>query len=156
MRLADNFGVSAIICGQNSVYEYMPKVIKASMGSFKNITAARMTPEIYKALLSEAAKENSIVVCADNKAQTALPAAADKIRTGRFKKLFLIGGCESHGVISGDIKDICAAAKNFINSSIPNYGRNESLNLSVAMGIFCYEAAGAFYSDGPRKKNEEN
>jgi TrmH family RNA methyltransferase len=146
MRLADNFGVSAVVCGKNSVYEYLPKVIKSSMGSFKNITAAGMTPEIYEALLSEVEKENTAVVCSDNKARIALSAAADKIKKDRFKKVFLIGGSESHGVISGDIKNICAAAKNFINSSIPNYGRNESLNLSVAMGIFCYEIAGAFYS----------
>ncbi len=146
MRIADNFGVSAVICEKNSVFEYLPKVIKASMGSFKNITTAGMTSEIYESILSEVKKEETAVVCSDNKAQITLSAVAAKIKTGGFKKVFLIGGSESHGVISGDIKNLCASAKNFINSSIPNYGRNESLNLSVAMGIFCYEIAGAFYS----------
>lgn len=145
MRLADNFGVSAVLLGKNSVFEYSPKVIKSSMGSFKNIVTARMDEKIYASVLNEVKKESSAVVCSDIKAEIAVSEAASDIKMRGFKKIFIIGGSESHGVISEEIKAVAGSAACLYRVKIKNYGKNESLNLSVAMGIFCYEIVGALY-----------
>jgi len=145
MRLADNFGVSAVLLGKNSVFEYSPKVIKSSMGSFKNIAAARMDEKIYASVLDEVKKESAAVVCSDIKAEIPVSEAASNIKKRGLKKIFVIGGSESHGVISEEIKSLAGSAANLYRVKIKNYGKNESLNLSVAMGIFCYEMAAALY-----------
>jgi|GEM_PF-385645 len=146
IRAADNFSVSAVLLGQNSVFEYSPKVIKASMGSFKNVISARIDEGLYGALLTEVQKNETAVVCSKIDANSTLCEAALKVKEGRYRKIIIIGGSESHGVAGAEIKKLIGAAAKLIYASIPNYGRNESLNLSVAIGIFCYEMAGAMRS----------
>lgn len=146
MRLADNFGVSAVLLGKNSVFEYSPKVIKSSMGSFKNIAAARLDEKIYGALLEASRSKETAVIYPDIRAGIPLRDAARRAGCEGFRKVIIVGGSESHGVTDDQILKIIEGAACAVKARIPNYGGNESLNLSVAMGIFCYEIAAAFNS----------
>ncbi len=146
MRLADNFGVSAVLLGKNSVFEYSPKVIKSSMGSFKNITTARLDEKVYGALLEAARSEETAVIYPDIRAGVPLREAARRAGSEGVRKVIIVGGSESHGVSDGQIIKIIEGAARAVKAMIPNYGGNESLNLSVAMGIFCYEISLALNS----------
>ncbi|EKD68830.1 MAG: hypothetical protein ACD_47C00413G0001 [uncultured bacterium] len=146
MRLADNFGVSAVLLGKNSVFEYSPKVIKASMGSFKNVAAARLDEKIFGALLEAARSQETALIFPDIRAGIPLREAARRAGGEGFRKIIIVGGSESHGVSDDQILKIIEDAACAIKARIPNYGGNESLNLSVAMGIFCYEIALALNS----------
>jgi TrmH family RNA methyltransferase len=146
MRLADNFGISAVLLGKNSAFEYSPKVIKSSMGSFKNISAARLDEKIYGALLEAARSKETAVIYPDIRAGIPLREAARRAGCEGFRKIIIVGGSESHGVTDDQILKIIEDAACGIKATIPNYGGNESLNLSVAMGIFCYEIALALNS----------
>jgi TrmH family RNA methyltransferase len=146
MRLADNFGVSAVLLGKNSAFEYSPKVIKSSMGSFKNIAAARLDEKIYGALLEAARSKETTVIFPDIRSGIPLREASRRVGCEGFRKIIIVGGSESHGVTDAQILKIIEDAAFAIKARIPNYGGNESLNLSVAMGIFCYEIAGSLNS----------
>ncbi len=145
IRTADNFNVSGVFTGKNSVFEYSSKVIKSSMGSFKNIASAGMNDEIYAVIRKEIQNAKTAAIFTDvNSGITPAQAAALALKN-RAEKIFIIGGSESHGLISAEFKELRRAAARPIISAIPNYGGNESLNLAVAMGIYCYETAKVFY-----------
>lgn len=148
LRLADNFAVSAVLLGPNSAFEYSHKVIKASMGSFRNTPAARIEGALGAELLEAVGRKDSAVFYPDISGGTDLRAAAEAARGGKFRKIFVVGGSESHGVRGERITGLIGAAANAFKARIPCYGGNESLNLSVAMGIFCYEMAGAIFERG--------
>lgn len=146
IRLADNFGISAVLLGKNSVFEYSPKVIKSSMGSFKNIAAARLEEKVYGALLEAVRSKETAVIFPDIRSGIPLREAALRAGSEGFRKFVIVGGSESHGVADAQILKLIEGAACAIKARIPNYGGNESLNLSVAMGIFCYEIAVALNS----------
>jgi TrmH family RNA methyltransferase len=122
LRTADWFGVNKIVLSPTCVDFYNPKVISASMGSFCHVDFCymelpefihRTTVPVYGAFLNGA----------DIHSVTIEP-----------NGLICIGN-ESNG-ISPEV-EACITHR----VTIPGYGRAESLNASVAAGIFLYCAS---------------
>ncbi|MCP3660448.1 MAG: RNA methyltransferase [Bacteroidetes bacterium] len=118
IRIADWFGIKAIICSQSTVDHYNSKVIQSSMGSFLRI------PIYYKNLLEFIENTEIPIFCATLKDQD--------IHNYKFPEGgILIIGNESKGIS----KEILNSIEDKI--SIPRYGGTESLNAAMATAIIC-------------------
>ncbi|NNC84489.1 MAG: RNA methyltransferase [Bacteroidia bacterium] len=120
IRTCDWFGVTQIICSENCVELYNPKVIQASMGSvFRvNIHYASLGTELHNLKNGHSYK----VLLADAKGSQAID------NSNKEKKILLMGS-ESHGVS----EELYALADEKI--AIPKYGEAESLNVAIANAI---------------------
>jgi len=117
IRIADWFGIENIICSENCVDCYNPKVVQSTMGSLARVDVW------YISLLSFINEHKNISVYAA--ALSGIPLnECKKIREG----IILIGN-ESTG-----IKDELLN-KAIQKITIPKYGHAESLNAAVATGI---------------------
>ncbi len=118
IRTADWYGIDAIICSQNSVDKYNPKVIQASMGSF--IRVSTFYTDIVSLLSTLEAPIIGAVLNGKNIHSYKLPCFG-----------VLVLGNESKGISPKIIE--------LLNHklTIPCYGRAESLNVAVATAIFC-------------------
>jgi len=125
IRTADWFGVSTIICSEDCVDVYNPKVIQATMGSFFRINV------IYTSLtefLNQHKKEIVVygaLLGGENVYKKQLDQAG----------AILLMGNESNGISEKLLP--------LINEKImiPKIGSAESLNVAVATAIFCSEFA---------------
>ena len=122
IRTADWFGIQNIICSEDTVDLYNPKVLQATMGSFFRMNI------IY----TDLAKFFS-----ENSALSIYGALLDGENIYQ-KKLnpegaILLMGNESKG-ISKTIEPLITE-----KISIPNFGKAESLNVATATGIICSE-----------------
>ena len=117
IRIADWFAVENIICSDNSVDCYNPKVVQSSMGSLARVNIIYSDPETWlhahRNIPTYAATLNGISIFD-------LP----KIPEG----IFLIGN-ESKGIHDNLLK-LCTH-----RITIPRFGKAESLNAGVATGI---------------------
>jgi TrmH family RNA methyltransferase len=122
IRTADWFGVKNVICSKDTVDVYNPKVLQATMGSFFRLNI------IYTDLAGFFTKNKNLTVCG-----ALLDGESIYEKTLEVKGSILLMGNESKG-ISQELKP-------FINErlSIPNFGKAESLNVSIATAIFCSE-----------------
>ncbi|MDP4284267.1 MAG: RNA methyltransferase [Bacteroidota bacterium] len=116
IRNADWFGVENIICSQNCVDSYNPKVVQSTMGSLSRVN-------ILYTDLAAFIQKNKITVYAAALSGTSLY-ETDNINEG----IILIGN-ESKG-IHADILKLAAQ-----RITIPRFGHAESLNAAVATGI---------------------
>ncbi len=120
IRTADWFGISDIICSDDTVDAYNPKVVQASMGSLSRINVFYM----------------DIVTILSN---TKLPVFGamlngENIYTTDFgTKGLVVMGNEGNGLRPGVEKLITKAI------TIPRLGKAESLNVAVATALFCSE-----------------
>ena len=119
IRLADWFGIEQIICSENTVDFYNPKVIQATMGSFTRVNI------VYQNLKELLQNTDRPVFGTDmtgkNLYETDFP-----------KSFYLVLGNEGNG-ISPEIKSLVTE-----NLTIPRFGKlqsTESLNVSMAAGI---------------------
>lgn len=116
IRLADWYGIPNIVCSEDTVELYNPKVISATMGSFTRVQVGYTALEDwlinYKSIVYGAYLEGENI----HQIQPSKPAA-------------LVIGSESHGIR----KEI----EPYITSkiTIPCFGGAESLNAGVATGI---------------------
>ncbi len=126
LRIADWFGISNIICSEECVDVYNPKVIQASMGSIARVN-------IFYTNLSAFLKE----ICSEVKVYgTTVSSDGKNICDKKLeKRAVIIIGNESAGIsekllpyISENIYIPCSSAGNI-----------DSLNAAVATGIICYE-----------------
>lgn len=118
IRTADWFGIQHIICSEDCVEVYNPKVVQATMGSLLRVRIQERDPlqflqqntqPVYAACLS-----------------------GDDIRNFKQAEPGVIAmGNESRGLS----EELIAAAQYKI--TIPRIGQAESLNVSVATGIIC-------------------
>lgn len=123
MRIADWFGINAIVCSENCVDVFNPKVIQATMGAFLRV-------KVYYTNLEDFLK---------NRKNEAIPIYGallngEVIYNAELSKNgILIMGNESKGIHENLMK--------FIDKPlfIPKMGGAESLNVSVATGIICSE-----------------
>ncbi len=125
IRTADWFGIKLIVCTQQSVDVFNPKVIQSSMGS-----AFRIPVEYVNA--NEFLEEYKI----QNPTHPIIGAAMEGDELGKFdfpKDALLILGSESHG-IHEDIKQHVTQ-----HVTIPKFGQAESLNVGMATGILLWE-----------------
>ncbi len=123
IRLCDWFGVEQLICSENTVDCYNPKVIQASMGSLCRMSV--IYTELQSFLQNSNLPKFATQMTGENMYDIKLP-----------KEAILIMGNEANG-INEDILDIVNKA-----ISIPRYGdfqKTESLNVSTATAIFLSE-----------------
>ncbi len=118
IRTADWFGIKHIFCSENTVEQYNPKVVQASMGSIFRVeinfgdcsdmirTGLKSGIDFYAAVLN-----------------------GKSVSSGFARKGGLILGSESHGIhpdlLMKEVKKI----------TIPGFGSAESLNVATAAGI---------------------
>jgi TrmH family RNA methyltransferase len=125
MRIADWFGINNIICSENCVDVYNPKVIQATMGAFLRVNV------FYTELKSffENDKPQGM------KVYGALLNGENIYTANLAQDGFILLGNESKGVDE--------RLATYIDSTIliPKFGNAESLNVSVAAGIICSEFA---------------
>ena len=119
IRLADWFGIEQIVCSNDTVDVYNPKVIQASMGSFTRVNLHYCDlPEF----LESSENENiGTDMSGHNVFDWAIP-----------EKFNLIFGNEGNG-IRPEIEDLIQQ-----KITIPRFGKNkktESLNVSMSAGI---------------------
>ncbi|CAN5548396.1 RNA methyltransferase [soil metagenome] len=117
IRIADWFGISDIVCSQNSVEMYNPKVVQSTMGSLGRVNVT------YKNLYEWLQQLEGIHIFA-----AALDGKNIK-EIDSVKEGVLIIGNESKGISY----EIMALANQKI--TIPKMGHAESLNAAVATGI---------------------
>ena len=117
IRTADWYGINKIICSQDCADLYNPKVIQATMGSFTRVS-------VYYTELAHYLKQGDTIYGA--------VLDGDNIHHLKFEKsgIILIGN-EANG-ISPELADMIS-----LRISIPNFGKTESLNASIATAIIC-------------------
>ncbi len=120
LRLADWYGMDAVLCSPDCVDRYNPKVVAASMGSFLRIPVA--VAELPQALT--AAKEAQLAVMG-----AVLSGDDVHLRDTRMPAGVLVIGSESHG-LSVEVESVLTQ-----RLTIPRFGQAESLNAAVAGGI---------------------
>ncbi len=140
IRAADNFGAAGIFLTPDSVYEYSGKVIRSTMGSFRNVPVLRITGKEGYAGLTEALRESgTLIVSSEVAARSPICDIGKHLAGINFKNIMLVAGSESHGIQTPELLELMKNSGNLIRTRIPCHGGNESLNLSVAVGIYCYE-----------------
>ena len=117
IRSAEAFGVSAIICSEQTVDQYNSKVVQASMGSIFRV------PMRYQSLKDFLQSKSTL-----NRYAIHLSGTSINQKTLQ-KPALLVMGSESHGVS----EDLLAHVNQCL--TIPMQGRVESLNVSVATAI---------------------
>lgn len=123
IRLADWFGIEQIICSQDTVDLYNPKVIQATMGSFLRVNVVYLDIEDYLK------KYQHPILGTDMD--------GDNIYKTNFPEQFsIIFGNEGNG--------IRPSTESLVNQmiTIPRFGKNqstESLNVSMSAGIILGE-----------------
>jgi RNA methyltransferase, TrmH family len=117
IRIADWYGIKKIICSENTVDFYNPKVIAATMGSFARIN-------LYYTDLAVFFKENKAKYIAGAIMNGTSIYESDLPKTG-----YLVIGNESNG-ISDEIMEVLTH-----KLTIPKRGGAESLNAGVATAI---------------------
>ena len=120
IRTCDWFGINNVICSNQSVDAFNPKVVQASMGSLSRISVSYVNTEKF---LSEIKKKNINSFIADLDGKSIYD--HQKLNNG-----IIFFGNEARG-ISNKIKEQASS-----KITIPKkYTKCESLNLSVSFGI---------------------
>lgn len=118
IRIADWFGIRHVLCSENCVDIYNPKVVQGAMGSHLRVS-------VYEGQLTDMLTALSVPKFA------ATLHGNNVYETRTHKSGVLIIGNESKGVSPG----VMAMATNHV--TIPRYGGAESLNAAVSAGILC-------------------
>lgn len=119
IRLADWFGIEQIICSEDTVDFYNPKVIQATMGSFTRVNI------VYCNLVEYLSKTQNINVGTDMEGENIY-------QFEKPRKINLVLGNEGNGMRK-ETEDLLQK-----KISIPRFGASqstESLNVSMAAGI---------------------
>jgi RNA methyltransferase, TrmH family len=117
IRIADWFAIENIICSENSVDCYNPKVVQSSMGSLSRVNV------FYTNLLSFIEKNKKIDVYATTLSGNSI------FKLAKINEGIILLGNESKGIK----EDLLKLASQQI--TIPKIGHAESLNAAVAAGI---------------------
>lgn len=116
VRTLDWFGIHQMVCSENSVEYYNPKVISATMGSFTRVKV------VYTDLFSFLDAAECPIVGADM-------SGIDLKNWQPHDPMIVVMGSESHG-LSQEVRSLLDEV-----ISIKCHGRAESLNVGVATGI---------------------
>lgn len=120
IRTADWFGIKNIICSEDTVDAYNPKVVQATMGSLARVNMQYVN-------LMDFIKQNNLPVFG------ALLAGNNIYNTDFGDNGLIVMGNEGNGIRP----DIEALIQHRI--TIPQAGKTESLNVAIATAIFCSE-----------------
>ncbi|MBL0103557.1 MAG: RNA methyltransferase [Bacteroidetes bacterium] len=127
LRIADWFGIEEVICSNNSVDCFNPKVVQGSMGSLFRLKV------IYSdlgPLFEENLKQSKLPVYGT------LLEGDNIFETEPKQDGFIVMGNESNG-ISHEVSDYITQALLIPNFSVGTNGKPDSLNVAVAAGIVC-------------------
>jgi RNA methyltransferase, TrmH family len=120
LRIADWYGIKKVVCSENTVDFYNPKVIAASMGSFTRIKA--YYSEISKYIENISKKKNIEIIGtflnSENVHRFDFPASG-----------YIVLGNESNGISAEVEKHITKKI------TIPRFGHAESLNVGIATAV---------------------
>lgn len=120
IRTADWFGIRNIICSDDTVDAYNPKVVQASMGSLSRVKVHYINIETFLR-------------------QTSLPVYGALLNG---KNIYATNfGSEGLVVMGNEGNGIRAAVEKLVSQAItiPRAGEAESLNVAIATAIFCSE-----------------
>jgi TrmH family RNA methyltransferase len=117
IRNADWFGIENIICSENCVDYYNPKVVQSTMGSLARVNI------LYTDIFSFIEKNKTINVYAAALSGTSV------FEIGKIQEGIILIGNESKGIHENILK---LATQRI---TIPRFGHAESLNAAVASGI---------------------
>ncbi len=120
IRIADWFGIVNLICSEDTVDIYNPKVVQASMGSLARV-------RVYYTVLSEFLSQIKLPVFG------ALLEGNNIYESDFGDEGLLLMGNEGNGIRREIQKFITKAI------TIPRIGKAESLNVAIATSLFCYE-----------------
>ena len=120
IRTADWFGITDIICSDDTVDVYNPKVVQATMGSMARVNVH------YTDLIP-------VLSTADVPIYGALLNGDDIYDTTFSTEGLIVMGNEGNGLRPEVIKLVSKAI------TIPRFGGAESLNVAIATAIFCSE-----------------
>lgn len=122
IRLCDWFGVSKLLCSENTVDCYNPKVVQATMGSLARVQINYLDLERF---LSDTNKP----------VYGAIMEGENVYKTKLAKDAILVMGNESNGINSSILQKVTN------NISIPRFGsqQTESLNVATATAILLSE-----------------
>lgn len=123
IRMADWFGVKAIICSKNSVDHFNSKVIQSSMGSIFRL------PVFYVDSVEFLTQVKEAEIPIYGAAMEGELLGAEKLPSNAV----LVMGSESHGIDKA-IEPLLTQ-----KITIPKFGAAESLNVGVATGILLWE-----------------
>ncbi|WP_394995931.1 RNA methyltransferase [Emticicia sp.] len=120
LRIADWYGIKKVICSENTVDFYNPKVISASMGSFSRI-------DVYYSIISEYIENINKNVNIE-----IIGTFLNSENVHRFE--FPTNG---YIVLGNESKGISAEVEKFITKkiTIPRFGHAESLNVGIATAV---------------------
>ncbi|HRH53004.1 MAG TPA: RNA methyltransferase [Chitinophagales bacterium] len=120
LRTADWFGIDKVICSDDCVDLYNPKVVQSTMGAIFRVDVLYTGLETFL-------KDNKMPVYG-------AVLEGENIYQTKFKQPgILVIGSESHGIR----KEVLNYCSNQI--TIPRFGKSESLNAGVAAGIILSE-----------------
>lgn len=120
IRIADWFGIDHIICSEDTVDAYNPKVVQACMGSLARV-------KVHYTSLTEFLSEIMLPVFG------ALLDGANIYDTDFGKEGLIVMGNEGNGLRPEIQKMVNKAI------TIPRIGKAESLNVAIATALFCSE-----------------
>ncbi|MBW4889356.1 RNA methyltransferase [Mucilaginibacter sp. HMF5004] len=120
IRTADWFGINTIICSEDTVDAYNPKVVQATMGSLSRIN-------VHYTNIADLLKTSKIPVFG------ALLNGNSIYQTNFGTQGLIVMGNEGNG-ISPEIEALVQQ-----RVTIPQVGKAESLNVAIATAIFCSE-----------------
>jgi TrmH family RNA methyltransferase len=134
IRIADWFGIETVLCSENCVDIYNPKVVQATMGSIARVSVVRCNlAEVLKSYASDRANVESCIPVYGTFLDGGSIYDSPLSETG-----IIVIGNESTGISPG--------LQPFITHklSIPAYGTSdlgkaESLNASIATAVICAE-----------------
>lgn len=124
IRIADWFGIRNIICSENSVDVYNPKVVQATMGSITRVNVFYRNLEEF---LSTTSKREKLPVYG------ALLEGENIYSKKLASNGIIVLGNESAGISNSLLPFIQEKI------TIPSFGHAESLNISMAAAIICSE-----------------
>ena len=133
IRTADAAGYEAVFCSPNCADLYNEKTIRSTMGSIFHIPVIENINLIEKI---EELKVNKFRIYGTSLDGEILYLNQVKVP----EKFALVLGNESHG-ISSEIQNSCTQLL-----KLPIFGKSESLNVSIAAGIFMYAFTDQFIS----------
>jgi TrmH family RNA methyltransferase len=120
IRIADWFGISHIICSEDTVDAYNPKVVQASMGSLARV-------KVYYVALTDFLRTIKLP------AFGALLDGENIYETNFDQEGLIIMGNEGNGM-RAEVQELVTRAV-----TIPRIGKAESLNVAIATALFCSE-----------------
>lgn len=118
IRTADWFGITQIVCSEESVDQYNPKVVQSSMGSIFRMNVFYQS--LADSILELQGDDYQLFGASMN--------GKDAFTTKLPAKSALVMGSESHGISP-------ALESSLECLTIPRFGKAESLNVSQATGI---------------------